>query len=158
MHACRDGLDGKAIVKMNVRDDRDRRALTDVRECARCIHVGHGASNDLASGIGQRTNLRKRRRRVPRVGIGHGLHRNLGSAADRDRADVNLSCLLCHFSVFLPLEQAHDVLSGDVQNECEQGAQARKVDISLELSVERLASDPLHKKEQNASAIQSGDG
>ena len=101
---------------MDIGHNRDGRAGTDGFQRTGGFHIRNCAAHDITAGIGQRADLFEGRRGVPRVGIGHGLYCNSGAAAHCNRADVDLSCLLCHFSVFLPkrLQQAHDVLPCNV--------------------------------------------
>ena len=90
MYACRDRLQRKLIVKMNVRNGRNWRLFADFTQRVRRFHIRHRAADHLASSRRQRVNLRERCRRVAGVCIGHRLHRDGRAAANRDTSDVDL--------------------------------------------------------------------
>ena len=89
--ACVEGGAGEAPVEVDVGHDRHRRVAHDLGEG---VDVGGGRQRDaheLAAGRRQRADLLEGRRGVGGGGVGHRLHDDLGAAADRHGADVDLS-------------------------------------------------------------------
>ena len=84
--------DGEAVVKMDVRDERQGRLRADLAERMRCVHVRDGEPRDLAACGGQLPDLPERPFDVRRACIEHGLDGDRRAAADGDGAGVNLPC------------------------------------------------------------------
>ena len=92
LHTGGNGSQRQLIVKMDVGHDRQGRIRADFLERVRRFQIGHGAADDVAARVSQRADLGERRLRIAGVGVRHGLHRNGCAAADRHRADHDLSC------------------------------------------------------------------
>ena len=69
-----------------------RQDVKDFLERVRRFQIGHGAADDVTARVSQRADLGERRLRIAGVGVRHGLHRDGRAAADRHRADHDLSC------------------------------------------------------------------
>ena len=83
--------DGEAVVKMDVRDERQGRLRADLAERMRCVHVRDGEPRDLTACGGQLSDLPERPFDVCRACIEHGLDGDRRAAAG-DGAGVNLPC------------------------------------------------------------------
>ena len=93
--------EGQTIVEMDVRDDRDRRRLDDLRQGVGGLLVRHGETDDLAAGGIEALDLVDGGLRVGGAGVAHRLHRNGGAAADEHAADVDLLGI-CMFHLCSP--------------------------------------------------------
>ena len=87
------GLNGTAIVKMNIGNDRHRACRTDVMERAGAVLVWTGYTNNIGTGFRCRLDLRQRAGNVGRQRVGHRLHRYRRIATNRNRSDHDLSAL-----------------------------------------------------------------
>ena len=94
VHAGLDRRQRETVVKMNVRDHRQRRAGADFAQRLRRLHIRHGTANNVAARVRQCANLRQSSLRVARVRVGHGLHRDGRAAANQY---VPYLDLLCYF-------------------------------------------------------------
>ena len=94
--------DRKAVIKMNIRYQRDMYIFLDLFQCFRCCPVRYCNPYDLTSRLLQAQNLLNGRLRVLRLGIGHGLNPHWITAADLDTADLYCSGLLSRIH-FMPL-------------------------------------------------------
>ena len=90
------------IIKMNIRDDRNRRMRTDGFHRLCGSHIRYRTANNMTACGRQPLNLRQRCLCIARIGIGHRLHGNRCSAADRHISDKNLFC----FHTPLPFSHA----------------------------------------------------
>ena len=97
-----DGAERKAVIKMNIRNHRNRSPFENLRQSAESLFIGNGTADNVASRIRQLADLCKSRRRIRCARIRHGLKRNRSPAADCDGTDVNPSCRSGHF--FHPLQ------------------------------------------------------
>ena len=93
VHACLDGGKRQTVVKVNVRHDRQGRACADLAQRFRRRFVRHGAAHDVAAGLRQCVNLRKRCFRVAGIRVRHGLDGDGRAAADQNISDSYLFCL-----------------------------------------------------------------
>ena len=93
--------EGEPIVEMNVRDDRDRRRLDDLRQSLGGLPVRDGETDDLAAGGIEALDLVDGRLRVGGAGVAHRLHRDGSAAADEHAADVDLLGI-CMFHLCSP--------------------------------------------------------
>ena len=84
--------DGKAVVKVDIRHQRQRGRGADGSEGLRGLHVRNGQPRDLAPGGSQRADLRKAAVHVGRSRVQHRLDGYRRASADRNAADHNFSC------------------------------------------------------------------
>ena len=84
--------DGKAVVKVDIRHQRQRGRGADGAEGLRGLHVRNGQPRDLAPGGSQRADLRKAAVHVGRSRVQHRLDGYRRASADRNAADHNFSC------------------------------------------------------------------
>ncbi len=89
-HASLDRGEGQPILKMDVRDDRNRRPGHDLRERGRGGHVVTGDANDVCTRARQGIHLGKRPIDVRRLCGRHRLHRYGGEAPDGYGPHLNL--------------------------------------------------------------------
>ena len=68
-------------MKMDIGDERDVDLFLDLGHGLRRIGVGHGAPNQFTARLFQLMNLFDRGLHVSGIGLGHGLDRNVRSAA-----------------------------------------------------------------------------
>ena len=87
------GLNGTAIVKMDIGNDRHRACRTNIAQSAGAVLVGAGYANDIGARLRRGIDLRQRAGNIGRQRVGHRLHRNRRVAADRNRSDHDLSAL-----------------------------------------------------------------
>ena len=85
---CR--LDGQAVVEVDVGYDGQGRLAAYLAEAIERIGVRDSHAHDLAPEVGEVANLRNRGRGVGGLGGAHGLDGHGGTAANGDRAHVNL--------------------------------------------------------------------
>ena len=85
------GLDGAAIMEMDVGDDRHRTINADLAKRPRAVLVGAGHPNDIRAGLGRGIDLRQRAANIRGQRIGHCLNGNRRVAADRHRTDHDLT-------------------------------------------------------------------
>ena len=88
VHAALQRLQRQLIVEVDVRHKRDGDSALDFRQRLRRLHVGNRRADDFATGFLQTANLADGGVDVPRVRLGHGLHRNRRVPADFDVSDV----------------------------------------------------------------------
>jgi light-regulated signal transduction histidine kinase (bacteriophytochrome) len=91
IHALLHRLERKAVVEVDIRDQRELRAFSDLAERFRRIHVRYRQPNDLTARLLKMIDLLKRLRGFPRVRIAHGLDSHGRSAADLHVAESYLS-------------------------------------------------------------------
>lgn len=84
--------DGKAVVKVDIRHQRQRGRGADGAEGLRGLHIRHGQPRDLAPGGSQRADLRKAPVHVGRSRVQHRLDGYRRASAHRDRADHDFFC------------------------------------------------------------------
>ena len=87
------GLDGALVVEMDVGDDGNRAFAADLLQRPGGLLIRRADAHDIGTGIGGADHLIQRGAHVVAIGIGHGLHRNRGIAADRHIADHDLARL-----------------------------------------------------------------
>ena len=79
------------VVEVDVGDHRDRRVADDRLERLDVLIARDGDADDVGARLGDTPDLVHRRREVGGLGLGHGLDRDRGAAADRYAADVDLA-------------------------------------------------------------------
>ena len=84
--------DGKAVVKVDIRHQRQRRCRRDLGKALGRVHIRNGQTRDLAACRRQRTELTQRALDVGRPGVQHRLNGNGRAAADGDAAHMDLFC------------------------------------------------------------------
>src|SRR5690606_18499227 len=84
------GLDGAAIMEMDVGDDRHRAFAGDLAQRLGRGFVRGRDAHDVGARIRGGDHLRQRGAHVRGIGVGHGLDADRGIAPDRDRADHDL--------------------------------------------------------------------
>ena len=82
-----DGLEYVLALEVDVGDHRNRRFFDDFRQRVGIILAWHGHAHDVAPGGGQFRDLTQGSRHIRGHRVGHGLHRNRRSTADRHRSD-----------------------------------------------------------------------
>ena len=87
---CFGGLDGAAVMKMDIGHDRHPGFTHDCAQRRGRVLVGAGDAHDVGAGVFQRPHLLESRRGIGREGIGHRLDRYRCAAADGDTAHPNL--------------------------------------------------------------------
>ena len=140
IHTGGNRIQRKPVIKMDIRDDRNGRLFTDNFERTRCRLVGHGTAHNVTACRSQCANLFQCRLCVASVGVGHRLHRHRCTTANLNRTNRNLSRLFLH--VGIPpqqLKQTQDILTGYIQNECEQRTQTSQINIPFQFGVKWLA-------------------
>ena len=80
---------GEMVIEVDVGDDGDRGVGGDAGEGFRRLHIGNGEADDLAPGQSQAFDLGAGGRDVTGVGLGHGLDRDGGPAADGNVAQAD---------------------------------------------------------------------
>ena len=93
-HAVRAGFDRlqrKRVVEMDVRDHRDRRGGDDRLQGHRVLLARDGHAHDVGAGVGDGADLLHRGGHVRGLGLGHRLHGDRGTTANRYAADVYLA-------------------------------------------------------------------
>ena len=95
---CREGA---AVVKVDIRDDGQRRRSRDLSERDRRLRGWNGDARDLAAGSCEGLDLGKRTLDVTGSGVAHGLDGYRRAAAHGDGADFDLSghVFVLHFGV-----------------------------------------------------------
>ena len=93
-HAMRTGierLERQRVVEVDVGDHRDRRLAHDRAQRLDVLLARHGHAHDVGAGLGHAADLGHRGGQVGRLGLGHRLHGDGRSAADRHVSDVDLA-------------------------------------------------------------------
>ena len=85
------GLDGALVVEVDVRDDRHGAGRDDGLERLRGLLVGAGDAHDVGPRLGAGAHLGDGAADVRGQGVGHGLDRDRGVAADLDLAHADLA-------------------------------------------------------------------
>jgi len=80
---------GQGVVEVDIRHQGYMDLADDLTERCRRLRVDHRAAGQVTPARLQTMNLGHRRGDIPRVGVGHRLHRNRSVAADADGADPN---------------------------------------------------------------------
>ena len=80
------GGNGKLIVEMYIRHQRQRALPTDIRKGAGSFHIGNCQPGDLTARSGKLTDLLQASLHIRGFGVEHGLDHHRGSAADGDTA------------------------------------------------------------------------
>jgi hypothetical protein len=86
------GLQGEAVVEMNVGDQGDADPSPDFAQIPGRLPVGHRNPDAFAAGGLQAANLGNRGGYIASIRLGHGLNDDGGSATHGHGADKNLSC------------------------------------------------------------------
>ena len=82
---------GQLIVKVDIRNQRQRTFLADFRKASCALHIRHSQSGDLTAGCSQLTDLGKRTFYIRSFGVEHGLDHHRRTAADENTANIDLS-------------------------------------------------------------------
>ncbi len=82
-----DRLENVFALEVNVRDDRNRRFPHDFRQRVGILLLGHRHADDVAARRGEFRDLLQGGRHVGGARVGHGLHGDRRSTADRHRTD-----------------------------------------------------------------------
>ena len=90
VRAARRRFHGKAVVEVNIRNERDGDARLDLAQRVRGLHIGHRDTHDLAARLLQRVDLRDGGCCVLGMCVAHRLDRDRRAAADGDAARNNL--------------------------------------------------------------------
>ena len=96
--------DGKAVVKVNVRHERNMNAVLDGLDRLRCLRRRHGHAHDLAARLLQAQDLLDGRACVLGLCVAHRLDGDRRAAADGHAADHDL---LRHASSLLTAASSH---------------------------------------------------
>ena len=101
MHAGLRRGESQTIIKMDVRDDGDRRRLDDLRQGVGGLIVRHGKTDDLAAGGVETLDLVDGGLCVGGAGVAHGLHGDRRAMTDFDAANIDLLgiCMFHFFSI-----------------------------------------------------------
>ena len=84
-------LQRQRVVEVDVGDHRDRRLAHDRAQRLGILLARHGDAHDVGAGLGDAVDLGHRGGQVGRLGLGHRLHGDGRSAADRHVSDVDLA-------------------------------------------------------------------
>ncbi len=84
------GLEGKPVIEMDIRDQRDRRTSLDIAERLRSLHVQNRAAHQFAARRDKTRDLCRGGGHVAGIGAAHGLDRTGSPAADGNAADPYL--------------------------------------------------------------------
>src|SRR5262249_34552894 len=88
------GGQGHLVIEVDVADEGDLDAATDLAEDGGVLRLGHGDTHDFATGLFQAVNLGDRRLDIIGIGRGHRLDPNRVAAADDLIANANLTGLV----------------------------------------------------------------
>ena len=163
-HAGLDRGQRHAVIEMDVGDDRDRRALHDVRQAGRVARILAGHAHDLAAFHRQAVDLLERLFVIGGVGRRHRLHRDRMIAADPNALGVGFTRLVLekdrlglaaqadHVFLLRPKTRpgprdARDVVIGDRQHHHDQRREAADVNQRFLLGIDRLAAQHLDQDE-----------
>jgi hypothetical protein len=89
-----EGGESKAVVKVDVRNQRGKNLLLDLLESFSSLFIRHGQPHNVTPGSLKLLDLPDRRIHIPGVRVGHGLNRNGRPAADRHLPDMDLASFL----------------------------------------------------------------